>query len=46
LAGRTQVFLFTHHEHRVELCRHTLGEGRFQLHRLDAGTAEVIRRVR
>ncbi len=39
LAGRTQVFLFTHHEHLVELCRQTLGEGRFQIHRLDAGAA-------
>ncbi len=38
LAGRTQVFLFTHHEHLVDLCRQTLGEGKFQLHRLEAGT--------
>ncbi len=34
LAGRTQVFLFTHHGHLVELCRQTLGESRFHLHRL------------
>ncbi len=34
LAQRTQVFLFTHHEHLVELCRQTLGEGQFHLHRL------------
>lgn len=34
LAGRTQVFLFTHHEHLVELCRDTIGEGQFSLHRL------------
>ncbi len=34
LAQRTQIFLFTHHEHLVELCRRTLGEGRFHLHRL------------
>ncbi|MEJ7593118.1 MAG: AAA family ATPase [Planctomycetaceae bacterium] len=34
LAGRTQVFLFTHHEHLVELCRDTMGEGQFSLHRL------------
>jgi len=34
LAGRTQILLFTHHEHLVELCRHTLGENQFQLHRL------------
>ncbi len=37
MAKRTQVFLFTHHEHLVELCRTTLGEGRFHLHRLGAG---------
>jgi len=37
LAKRTQVFLFTHHEHLVELCRQTLGEDQFKLHRLDAG---------
>ena len=35
LAERTQVFLFTHHEHLIELCRQTLGEERFQLHRLE-----------
>jgi uncharacterized protein YhaN len=34
LAKRTQIFLFTHHEHLVELCRQTLGEDRFKLHRL------------
>jgi uncharacterized protein YhaN len=34
LAGRTQILLFTHHEHLVELCRQTLGENQFQLHRL------------
>ena len=37
LAKRTQVFLFTHHEHLVELCRQTLGEDQFRLHRLEAG---------
>lgn len=37
LAKRTQVFLFTHHEHLVELCRQTLGEDQFKLHRLEAG---------
>lgn len=36
LAERTQIFLFTHHEHLVELCRQTLGENQFKLHRLDA----------
>jgi len=34
LAKRTQIFLFTHHEHLVELCCQTLGEGQFHLHRL------------
>ena len=34
LAKRTQIFLFTHHEHIVELCRQNLGEGQFHLHRL------------
>jgi uncharacterized protein YhaN len=34
LAKRTQIFLFTHHEHLLALCRETLGEGQFHLHRL------------
>ena len=34
LAKRTQIFLFTHHEHLVELCREALGEDHFHLHRL------------
>jgi uncharacterized protein YhaN len=34
LAKRTQIFLFTHHEHLVELCRQTLGGDQFHLHRL------------
>jgi uncharacterized protein YhaN len=34
LARRTQIFLFTHHDHLVELCRRTLGEDSFHLHRL------------
>ncbi|MEI7939390.1 MAG: hypothetical protein WCK27_22120, partial [Verrucomicrobiota bacterium] len=38
LSRRTQIFLFTHHEHLVELCRQTLGEDQFQLHHLTAGT--------
>ena len=37
LAKRTQIFLFTHHEHLVDLCRQTLGEGQFNLHRLATG---------
>ena len=38
LAKRTQIFLFTHHEHLVELCRDTIGEGQFKLRRLQVGT--------
>lgn len=34
LAKRTQIFLFTHHEHLVELCRQTLGDAQFTLHEL------------
>lgn len=39
LAMRTQVLLFTHHEHLVELCRETVGEGLFTLHRLATNVA-------
>lgn len=35
LARRTQIFLFTHHEHLVELCRKALGEDTFHLHELN-----------
>lgn len=38
LAKRTQIFLFTHHEHLVELCRETVGEGQLTLHRLGTST--------
>ena len=34
MARRTQVFLFTHHNHIVRLCQEALGEKRFNLHRL------------
>jgi uncharacterized protein YhaN len=34
LARRTQIFLFTHHQHLAELCGQTVGEGRFHLHQL------------
>ncbi len=37
LAHRTQILLFTHHLHLVELCRQTLGESGFHLHQLSAG---------
>jgi uncharacterized protein YhaN len=35
LAARTQILLFTHHEHLVEFCRQTLERDQFNLHRLD-----------
>jgi uncharacterized protein YhaN len=35
LAQRTQIFLFTHHDHLVELCSQTLGKGAFHLHNLN-----------
>ncbi|MBF0411448.1 MAG: AAA family ATPase [Desulfamplus sp.] len=34
LAQRTQIFLFTHHCHLIELCRTTLGKDRFHIHEL------------
>lgn len=34
MAARTQVLLFTHHEHILPLCAQTLGEEGFRLHRL------------
>ena len=34
LAKRAQIFLFTHHNHLIDLCRETLGETNFHLHRL------------
>ena len=37
LSRRTQVFLFTHHEHVVELFRQTLKEDQFSLHRFPGG---------
>ncbi|MDO9110313.1 MAG: hypothetical protein Q7U40_06625, partial [Desulfatirhabdiaceae bacterium] len=40
LARRTQIFLFTHHEHLVELCRRSLGEEAFHLHRLSTDAGE------
>ncbi len=36
LARRTQILLFTHHEHLVELVGQTLGQRQFTLHRLGA----------
>ena len=37
LSRRTQIFLFTHHEHVVELFRQTLKEDQFSLHRFPGG---------
>ncbi len=34
LSKKTQVLLFTHHEHLIELCRKALGAGEFVVHRL------------
>ena len=36
LAKRTQIFLFTHHEHLVELCKQTLSKEQFNLCQLTA----------
>ena len=41
LAKRTQVFLFTHHEHLVELCHETVGKDRFTLHRLGTNSSSA-----
>ncbi len=35
LAKRTQIFLFTHHEHLIELCHQALGKDKFHLHCLN-----------
>ncbi|MDC0267766.1 AAA family ATPase [bacterium] len=34
LSNRTQIFLFTHHLHLLELCREAVGEDNFHLHKL------------
>ena len=40
LAGRTQILLFTHHDHLVEICRKTLGVEGFHLHALGNGAGK------
>jgi uncharacterized protein YhaN len=35
LGQRTQIFLFTHHDHLVELCSNTLDKDNFHLHQLN-----------
>jgi uncharacterized protein YhaN len=41
VSKRTQVIVFTHHEHIVELARDTIGENGFLLHRLETGDFSV-----
>ncbi|MCA9089717.1 MAG: AAA family ATPase [Planctomycetaceae bacterium] len=41
LSKRTQVFLFTHHEHLVDICHETVGKDRFTLHRLGTNSNSV-----
>lgn len=41
LAQRTQILLFTHHEHIVGLSRQNLGTAGFRLHVLENGTAST-----
>lgn len=40
LSQHTQIFLFTHHYHLVELAHDVLGENKFHLHRLDVQMSE------
>ncbi len=40
LAKRTQILLFTHHDHLVKLCHSTLGKNNFNLHCLNAKPSE------
>jgi uncharacterized protein YhaN len=37
----TQVILFTHHEHVVDLAQRTVGEGAFRIHHLAPARAPV-----
>jgi uncharacterized protein YhaN len=41
LASRTQVVVFTHHEHLVEVARSAIGESRFTVHHLEAKGAVI-----
>ena len=41
LSRKTQVLLFTHHEHLVDLCQNTLGTGEFTVHQLPANGVPV-----
>lgn len=42
LAKRTQVLLFTHHAHHLELARQALNESSFTVHELAAGRALMV----
>ncbi len=41
LSSKTQVILFTHHEHLIELAQSSLNQGDFHVHRLDQLQAAV-----
>ena len=41
LSEKTQVFLFTHHEHLVELCHEVVGRDQFAVHRLETNLQSV-----
>ena len=41
LSTRTQIFLFTHHQHLVDLCVGKLGQEGFSLHVLQSSTPPV-----
>ncbi len=43
LAQRTQIFLFTHHDHLLELCCRNLDEDAFHLHRLNSRGTLALR---
>lgn len=42
LSAATQVILFTHHRHLIDLAQHALAKDEFHLHRLDSEAARQI----
>jgi len=40
-SNRTQIFLFTHHKHLLDLCQEQLGEGAYHLHHLAAVNTRI-----
>lgn len=42
LSRKTQVLLFTHHEHHVELARHTIEKEAFTVHELPSGQLTAV----